>query len=70
MDELLYKHGYCVASATLNTIPVYYLQPNDKIHIVDASTKLDGYYIISRLSISLGHSGIMSITATKAAENI
>lgn len=70
IDELLYKHSYCIASTTINTIPVYYLEPNSRIHIVDERTKLDGYYNVSKLSIPLTYNGTMSITATKAAEYI
>ena len=70
IDELLYQHSYCVASATINTIPIYYLEPNNRIHIVDKDAGLEGYYNISKLSIPLKYDGIMSITATKAAETI
>jgi hypothetical protein len=59
-----------VASATINTIPIYYLEPNNRIHLVDKDAGLEGYYNISKLSIPLNYDGIMSITATKAAETI
>lgn len=70
IDDLLYRHSYCIASATITTIPIYYLEPNTKIHLVDRDSNLDGYYNISKLSIPLTYNGTMSITATKAAENI
>lgn len=70
LDELIYHHGYCVESATITTIPVYYLQPNTRIHIYDQETNLNGDYIISKLTIPLAYNGTMSITATKAAESI
>ena len=70
LDELLYKHSYCIESATISTIPVYYLEPNTRIYLHDKSVGLDGDYIISKLSIPLSYSGTMSITATKAADNI
>ena len=70
IDDLLYRHGYCIESATINTIPIYYLEPNVRIHILDEATKLDGYYNVSKLSIPLAYNGTMSITATKAAESI
>jgi hypothetical protein len=25
VDELLYQHGYCIESAIITTIPIYYL---------------------------------------------
>ena len=70
LDELIYQHGYCIESATITTIPIYYLQPNTRIHISDQKTNLDGDYIISKMTIPLAYNGTMSITATKAAENI
>lgn len=70
LSELLYKHGYCVDSATITTIPIYYLEPNTRIYIQDEKTGLQGDYIASKFTIPLTYNGTMSITATKAAENI
>ena len=70
LDELIYQHGYCIESATITAIPVYYLQPNTRIHITDNETNINGDYIISKITIPLTYNGMMSITATKAAENI
>ena len=70
LDELIYQHGYCIENATITTIPIYYLQPNTRIHIFDQETNLDGDYIISKMTIPLTYNGTMSITATKAAERI
>lgn len=67
VDELLYQHGYCIESTTINTIPIYYLEPNVKIQVIDEATKLDGYYTVSKLSIPLAYNGTMTITATRAA---
>ena len=70
LDELIYNHGYCIESATITTIPIYYLQPNTRIHICDQKTNLNGDYVVSKLTIPLAYNGTMSITATKAAESI
>ena len=70
VDDLLYQHGYCIESTTINTVPIYYLEPNSRIHVLDEKSKIDGYYNISKLSIPLTYNGTMSITATKAVENI
>jgi len=59
LDELLYNHGYCTESATITTIPVYYLQPNTRIKVSDEKTKIDGEYIVSKLTIPLAHNGTM-----------
>lgn len=70
LDELLYEHSYCVESATITTIPIYYLQPNTRIYLYDEDTNLNGDYIISKITIPLSYNGTMSLTSTKAAENI
>ena len=67
IDELLYQHGYCTESTTINTVPIYYLEPNARIQVIDEATKLNGYYIISKISMPLTYNGTMSITATRAA---
>lgn len=70
LDELLYSNTYCIESVTIQAIPIYYLQPNTRIFVRDDNTKINGEYIISKITIPLGHTGIMSITATKAPEGI
>lgn len=70
LDELIYQHGYCVENVTINAIPIYYLQPNTRIHLFDEKAGLNGDYIVSKITIPLGYNGTMQITATKAAENI
>ena len=70
LDELIYNHGYSVENITINSIPIYYLQPNTRIYLSDNKTNLSGDYIISKMTIPLGYNGTMQITATKAAENI
>ena len=73
IDQLnisLYNYGYAVESVSLNTIPVYYLQPNARIFVYDNKTGINGEYIVTRLSYQLSHNGLMSITATKAPERL
>lgn len=70
LDESIYQHGYCIESATITTIPIYYLQPNTRIYLFDEKANLEGDYIISKITIPLSYNGTMSITATKAANNI
>lgn len=70
LDELIYTHGYCIENVTINAVPVYYLQPNTRIHLYDEKSGLNGDYIVSKITIPLGYNGTMQITATKAAENI
>jgi hypothetical protein len=70
LDELLYQHGYCIENVSITTIPVYYLDANTRIYIYDEKSKINGDYIVSKISIPLTYNGTMSITATKAAETL
>lgn len=70
IDELIYNHSYCIESITIQSIPVYYLQPNVRIFVQDNISKISGEYIINKLTIPLAYDGVMSITATKAPERI
>lgn len=70
IEELLYNHAYCTESANISTIPVYHLEPNNRISIQDENSKINGEYIINKLTIPLTYNGMMTITATKAVSNI
>ena len=70
LDTLVYNHLFSADNITIQVKPIYYLEPNTKIQLIDEETNLSGEYIISRLSIPLSYNGMMSITATKAVKNI
>ena len=70
LDELLYNHSYCIESVTIQSVPVYYLEPNTRIFVRDDQSKINGEYIVSKISLPLAYNGTMSITATKAPERI
>jgi hypothetical protein len=70
LDELLYNYSYCIENVTIQSIPIYHLQPNTRIYVYDEKSKIDGEYIVSRITIPLTYNGTMSITATKAPERI
>ena len=70
LNELLYNHSYCIENITIQSIPIYYLSPNTRIFVRDDQSKINGEYIISKMTIPLAYNGIMSITATKAPERI
>ena len=66
LDELIYQHSYCIETINISALPVYYLEPNTRILITDKNSKIDGEYIVNRISYSLTHNGTMNIGATKA----
>ena len=70
IDELLYNHSYCIESVTIQSVPIYHIQPNTRIFIKDDASKIDGEYIVSKITIPLSYNGTMSITATKAPERL
>lgn len=70
VDELLYNHSYCSESVSITSIPIYYLEPNTRVHVYDENTDINGEYIVSKLTIPLTYNGTMSITATKAPERL
>jgi hypothetical protein len=70
VDELLYNYSYCVENISIKSIPIYYLQPNTRIYIKDDYSKINGEYIINKMTIPLGYNGTMSINATKAPERL
>ena len=70
LDELLYQHSYCIESVNITTITIYYLEHNSRIYLYDKESGINGDYIVSKISIPLSYNGTMSITATKAVNNI
>ena len=70
LDDWLYSFAYCAESITINTLPIYYLQPNTRISVRDDNSGINGDYIVTRLTIPLTHNGTMSISATKAVESL
>ena len=46
------------------------LKQNKSIYLNNEETKLNGDYIVNKLTIPLTYNGTMNLTVTKAAENI
>lgn len=70
IENLLYKHGYCSESLSITAIPIYYLEPNNRIYIKDTPTGIDGSYLFTQYTIPLTYNGTMQITATKVADRL
>lgn len=70
LDNLLYEHTHYQETITLSCLPIYHLQPNTRIAVEDETTGIRGEYIIKSFNYSLGHDGMMSITATRAVDRI
>ena len=70
IDELLYQHSYCIETVTITSIPVYYLEPNTRIHVDDPESGICGDFIINTLSYNLGNGGTMTLSGKKVIEKI
>lgn len=64
LDQWLYGFTQANETSNLTTIPIYILQPNNRI-----STE-NGEYVINSLSIPLAYNGTMNINATKMVSSI
>ena len=62
----LYRQTVYQKQINLNSIPVFYLEPNSRITIQDPVTNVYGDYIIESISLTLGPGANMAITATEA----
>ena len=70
LDKYLYQKTYANENISLSTIPIYNLQPNDRISIQNENTKINGEYVINSISIPLTYDGTMSVNAVKAIDKI
>lgn len=68
--ELLYQHTSYNESISIQSVPIYYLEPNTRITVRDTESNIYGDYMISNISIPLDINGTMSISATRALERI
>lgn len=67
-DEIkyqLYLHTNYATTLSLIAIPAFYLEPNSRVTINDASTNTYGDYMISTISIPLGPGSSMSVSASE-----
>ena len=70
LNEQLYNFGYCAQSILISAIPIYYLEPNTKIKVYDPKSKINGDYMLSKITIPLNYNGTMSLSATKIENRI
>ena len=70
LDEYLYNYTYAIENVQISCIPVYTLQPNTRIKIIDKENGINSEYIATKFTIPLAYNGMMSITANKLADSI
>ena len=65
---MLHEYTSYNESITVQSIPIYHLEPNTRIGVRDLESDIYGDYMISSISIPLDISSTMSISATRALE--
>ncbi len=68
--EMLYQYTNMNNTITIQSIPIYYLEPNIRINVQDPASGIFGDYMIQTISLPLSIDGTMSITASKALQKI
>lgn len=72
-DELqsqMYQYTNFAESITLTAVPIYYLEPNNRILVKNDAADINGEYIVTKITVPLAYNGTTSITATKAVQRI
>jgi hypothetical protein len=68
--ELLYQYTSYNESISINSIPIYYLEPNTRITVRDPQSGIYGDYMINTISIPFDVSSTMTLSCTRALERI
>ena len=67
---MLYQYTNMNNTITIQSLPIYYLEPNMRINIQDPASGIFGDFMIQSISLPLTIDGTMSITASKALQKI
>lgn len=70
MENFLNTYTYATENSQITSIPIYHIDANVKVSLKDYSSKVNGEYYISKITLPLAYNGTMSLTATKAVEAI
>lgn len=68
--DLLYQYTNYAESISLTSIPIYYLDVNNRITVYDRAAGIYGDYVVKSISLPLDAKSTMSISATRALERI
>ena len=70
IQDLLYQHTGYNESITLQTLPLYFLEPNIRITVRDEVTGIYGDYVLNSFSMPLDIGGTMSLSCVRALDKI
>ena len=68
--QLLHEYISYNENITLTCLPIYYLEPNTRIHIQNPKSLIYGDYLIKTISFSFDNGSSMTINSTKVFEKI
>ena len=68
VKELIYQYTSYNESITLQCLPIYYLDANQRITVNDAKSNIYGDYMINSISIPFNVTSFMTISATRVLE--
>lgn len=68
VKELLMQHTHYNEAITLTVLPIYYLEPNSRVHIEDTELGINGDYMINTISLPLTI-GTSNLSCSKCIEN-
>ena len=68
--DLLYQYTNYNESITIQSVPIYYLEPNSRITVYDEKSGIFGDYIIKSISLPIDAGNTMNITAVRAQERL
>lgn len=70
IKQLLYEYTSYNESISIQTIPLYHLEPNTRITVQDTKSNIFGDYIITNMNFNIDVSSTLTINAIKALEKI
>ena len=65
MRNLVYTHTNFNQGVSVNSIPLYFLEPNKRIHLSDINTEIFGDHYLQSYSVPLSNEGTMQMSAIK-----
>lgn len=68
--QMLHEFTNFNETISIQTIPLYFLEPNTRITVNNSSSNIKGDYLINSLSFSLENEGTLTINASKAIERV
>ena len=68
--DLLYQYTSYNETVSVQMLPMYFLEPNNRIGLYDKESGVHGEYMINSISLPLDINGTMSLSCVKALERI